>query len=944
MKSIHLIGAILTGTLALSAAPLAIDDVSAHGTAPGEAEVSARVTGAGTVYAEYAHADASYRSVKDRYVQNGLVAMWDAVDNMGTGAHVADATTWRDLMGNHPDMTFTAAPTIGATSYDLSKGGCGVPAPEIAQFIDAGSATVEIVCKVRSIVNDSTLFACVDGTDTTTKSAGNRIVWARHQNNGSGTGVLGAIEYRRNAYYRSCLVDKKVDEMRSFVFLFSKTDGCVAVTNGVWAYAEPAGPIAGNTANGWFSLGQRICKAGTSAAISDMQVCSVRVYDHYLTNAERLANYAVDRERFFDGTAAVDLDAAAGERICLGTVSEPVTSAKDFYATDGLIAMWDGEDNQGTGAHVADATTWVDLTGKHAAMQFETAPTVAATYYDISKGGGCIKSCADIAQALQAKNATIEIVCDVRSIVESATLVSVVDGAAADGGAGNRLLWVMHGALGSNHQGVLGTIDYLTDSSSTPYPSYDTTLASIRSYTLDFATDACRVYRNGASTDGTSKAIGKNGAVTLGNAATACFSIGQRFSQTGKSVAISDMRVYCVRVYNRRLSAAEVVANHAMDVTRFFGAKNGSPVGSLTVTNADGTKTTCTDGRAHFRLTGLRADVVPYTVRLTSEDGSVKSADVVMETASERTGSAWYTFLDTRTVGDDSQRAGNAQYIDLGYAPTGHVPAVEAKYQILGGDGHGVFGAIDNVRGTYVMQLEQDGVSKFRYRLDESNGGYAALSSDVLTGVQELVFNGPNGTFLNGQLLDAELAGLADPGTLGWILFGRNIDSTGKYKETGKVRVWNFRLFSDGELIRDLVPACGPDGKACCYDRLSDSFYQNRGYLQFCHGSELPGLSLQDPVVVSGRLTAKLTRTGTAASDVWVVSGDRHGGARLAGWAHAEKLSEGFAEGASSLSVEVNSSISKARYARFLSVADGWSDSTFAPELKQRKGLMLIVK
>ena len=38
------------------------------------------------------------------YVQNGLIAQWDGIDNQGTGTHDPTATTWKDLKGNN-DLT-----------------------------------------------------------------------------------------------------------------------------------------------------------------------------------------------------------------------------------------------------------------------------------------------------------------------------------------------------------------------------------------------------------------------------------------------------------------------------------------------------------------------------------------------------------------------------------------------------------------------------------------------------------------------------------------------------------------------------------------------------------------------------------------------------------------------------------------------------------------------
>ena len=913
-------------------AELELSGIAAGKSSPGVAELVATVSGTGDVFAVYAPArNASYRSVRDRYVKEGLLAMWDAVDNMGTGGHDAGATTWRDLTGRHLDMTFTAPPTVGGTYYDLSAGGCGVAAPDIAEAIAAGAATVEIVCTVQSIRNDVTVFACVDGTD---QAAGNRIAWVRSNNAWQGTAVLGAIEYKAKAYVASQNIDGATGVPRNYAFLYTPAE-CVVATNGAWAVTVQSANVNPTPANGWFSIGQRISMGGVSTGISDIRIHSVRVYNRYLTDAERLQNYAADRARFFT-PPAVDLDApdASAETALAGTVAAPFAGARDYYVQDGLIALWDGEDNQGTGAHVADATTWKDLTGNHADMVFSTPPAVGARFFDVSKGGGCIKACADIAAAIQAKNATIEIVCDVRTLVDAGTLFSLVDGTGTD--AGNRLVWVMNGAYGSNHGGVVGTIDYLTNGSTTPYPSYDNVTNAVRGYAFTFASD-CRVYRNGASTPGATK-ICHN---VAGNASTACFSIGQRHSQGGKSGMIADMKVYCVRVYDRVLSADEIAANHAADEKRFFGTASAWPLGSFLVKHADGTSTACTGGKGVFRLAGLRPDSTVYTARLfTTNATPATTGAVTFESAAERPAATWFESLDSHLISKDRQKG---SVISLAFAPNGRVPVVETRYRILGGEGHTVFGQNNDTWGSYVGLFPEGGALKYRYRIGDE-GAYAALDAAELGGVHELTFNGPEGTVLNGRVLGPP-AGKRDTGTDDWRLFGRWIGSNYRYNEVSNVRVWSFRLWADGAPVRDLVPAMFSHGRAGMFDRVSRTMLANLGSVPFTPGAELPPPEVADAKVCGKSLSLKLVRTGTAASDVYLVSGPTHGGAVLANWAHGEKLAVGFAEGQSELEVQDRGALaSGARYVRFLSVQDGWSASVYLPQTPVVRGCVVIVR
>ena len=954
------------GVLAFAVAPAAaladvsFADVSAHSAAPGVASVSAKVTGTGEVFAEYAHGrkPQTARSVKSRYAQDGLIAMWDGEDNMGTGAHDPHATTWRDLVGTHPDMTFTARPTVGVNYYELTKGGCGTPAGDIGGSLNDGETTVEVVCTVNKVVHDATLFACVDGTNTTTGAAGNRMAWVRHQVSGQTAAIIGGLEYKGTQYYGvSPLLDTTTGAVRHYAFMFNHPDvpgGVVITTNGVYAAQAPGQTTKGTTAKTWFSLGQRVCAAGTSAAISDIRIHCVRVYNRTLTNAERLANLAADRERF-ESADVINLDnpgRAVVTTTRLGTVGEPIT-AKGLYAQDGLIAMWDGEDNQGTGAHVAGATTWADLTGRHAAMQFDTAPTVGENHYDVSKGGGCVKSCVDIAQAIQAKNATIEIVCDVRSLVESGTLVSLVDGAAADGGAGNRLVWIMNGKLASNHEGVIGTIDYLTDGSTFPYPAYDTVVNRIRSYSLMFDSARCSVYRDGASTAGTTKTIGNSGAVTLGNADTACFSIGQRYSQTGKSGTISDMKVYCVRVYDRQLTAEEIAANHAIDVKRFYGAESELPIGCPLVTGADGSTSVAKDGVATFRLPGLRPDVTRYTVRLASgADAAAKSISVPFYSASEAAASAWFVSVDSRFNSlSRSVDQPNAAYVDLGFAGDNRVPVVEAKFQMLAkSDGRYAFGTWSEKTSTGTTAGILDS-AHFRLRTG-AVGVLVEATAAELTAPHELLLNAPAGTWLDGNLVSEELSGAPDADTtLNYLLFARNHQATidgGKtyftQKDWSQARIWNFKLSADGQPVRDLVPANGPDGRAGFFDRVSLTHLPNAGTLLLAHGAEKPGISLVNPIIEMGKLRLTLTRAGTEETEVYVAYGDSHGNAAPADWEHFEKLPVGFGAGETSLDLTLAANVTASTYVRLFTPADGWSDTAFIPETRVRKGLAIIVK
>lgn len=74
------------------------------------------------------------------YVQSGLIAMWDGIENAGFGTHDPNATTWRNLTGNTTwDMTVPAAWTNNAMYFDGTW--CGIAPKTSEKYV-----TVECVC------------------------------------------------------------------------------------------------------------------------------------------------------------------------------------------------------------------------------------------------------------------------------------------------------------------------------------------------------------------------------------------------------------------------------------------------------------------------------------------------------------------------------------------------------------------------------------------------------------------------------------------------------------------------------------------------------------------------------------------------------------------------------------------------------------------------------
>ena len=87
------------------------------------------------------------------YVQDGLVTHFDAIDNAGTGAHVSNATVWRDLKGS-ASITLVSGASWGGGNY-LNTTTTRHPISNMPSY-NRGSVTVEAAVDVTETGMSST--------------------------------------------------------------------------------------------------------------------------------------------------------------------------------------------------------------------------------------------------------------------------------------------------------------------------------------------------------------------------------------------------------------------------------------------------------------------------------------------------------------------------------------------------------------------------------------------------------------------------------------------------------------------------------------------------------------------------------------------------------------------------------------------------------------------
>ena len=205
------------------------------------------------------------------YVQDGLIAMWDGIENAGWGVHDSGARTWKDLIGVH-NFVLPAGISFGEDCALFTK---SVGKEQSWGFYDNEIMTIEVCGKHTS------------------------------------TSVGFAIQF---TYGVSC--------KRMFAYLSTNNRGFQFMSNGKtmnrpafgirWSVAATFS--TNNIQTETFYNGQSsTMNTGTtgwgarSACIGYYnkdtyafvgEICSVRLYSRAITSAEVAANYAIDKARF----------------------------------------------------------------------------------------------------------------------------------------------------------------------------------------------------------------------------------------------------------------------------------------------------------------------------------------------------------------------------------------------------------------------------------------------------------------------------------------------------------------------------------------------------------------------------------------------------------------------------------------------------------------------
>ena len=208
------------------------------------------------------------------YVQDGLIAMWDGIENAGWGVHDPNATVWKDLAGNYDlDLTSNAI-WVQDGIKGVNNNNC------LAKFGATINGALHIECcwKERELSFGETCLIFTSGTKSGDRYREFLALYGPSAQYATRGYVCRTIVYRHESKNQTSSVSAEIDNRISLNGSTLPTYyGSYFTTRGNFA-------MIGGTDNQGF---------GCTTPIHN-----VRVYSRALSSDEIAANYAIDNARF----------------------------------------------------------------------------------------------------------------------------------------------------------------------------------------------------------------------------------------------------------------------------------------------------------------------------------------------------------------------------------------------------------------------------------------------------------------------------------------------------------------------------------------------------------------------------------------------------------------------------------------------------------------------
>lgn len=230
------------------------------------------------------------------YVQDGLIAHWDGIDNVARGTHDGTTTVWTDLIDGK-NWTLGSNATVGEKALTFS--GSSITATtctslphddSLAIFGSDGAKTVEIVLKPSSISSQAPLQTPI-GCGVAMYFTSNPTYYFSFSHMGNDDCMAWSSADKDvfatiSASYRNLAVEAIY------------RDGVNATRSSTLGYTSSVNNMANNVSS-VATLGSQL-----NRSVFNGDIYALRVYNRQLTAEEIAQNAAVDQARFVSGDAA----------------------------------------------------------------------------------------------------------------------------------------------------------------------------------------------------------------------------------------------------------------------------------------------------------------------------------------------------------------------------------------------------------------------------------------------------------------------------------------------------------------------------------------------------------------------------------------------------------------------------------------------------------------
>ena len=261
------------------------------------------------------------------YVQNGLVAFWDGVENDGAGnPHNPSATAWKDLVADRP-FTLTASVTVNDDRMTFagttSSYGTLAAADTTATFTASKGGTLEVVYASNTGLGSQIALQA---------PAASCITFALWQDKAKTCFIIPFSGSAKQDIY-------------PFVSGSATNSATIHFTDGIPVSCVANGTAIASTSQAYHTTKGSVTYIGTSTAKNNAfagSIYAIRLYNRHLTDAEISANHSLDRMRLAHPNA---LPVPAEIRLA-PTNQRPGESIDDAAGfSPALVDAWVADDN-----------------------------------------------------------------------------------------------------------------------------------------------------------------------------------------------------------------------------------------------------------------------------------------------------------------------------------------------------------------------------------------------------------------------------------------------------------------------------------------------------------------------------------------------------------------------------------------------------------------------